>query len=419
MKKISLLSAIALIFLLLAPGLQVSADDGFVECIGVKYIGCETGVVSAQQNFPVFTVELTFSEPVTVKDAGSIWLRYSAENGKNQIKPKDGAAGVTYIDPEVIGGESYSSVIRLRYDGYTSAKTGDVDPEFYLNGYSIVFTEYNNKGAGDGISTALIHGRNGKPLKQTYTSGEGYDFTVVDFSADIGKHSTDKKCVLKKVIRASDRIFVLEFTEPVIIFEGNVPFFGIRLVDDNGNLVKSGETYLQYYSGTWEYYDDDTKNIILWIVDDGGTVSDILNKQGDYSAPELSKYIARFCIEEKPACGYDTHDGTITGILGTETLTLLRATNISDGRGYDRILRVPVKDYGYALPERYAEDSGTKTPDNGQHGDGIIVTTGDGGEKPDGTDYTVPLVVTVTVIVIAGIAACLIIIRKNSGEKKL
>ena len=309
-------------------------------------------------------------------------------------------------------------MIRLRYDGYTSAKTGDVNPEFYLNGYSIVFTEYNNKGTGDGISTALIHGRNGKPLKQTYTSGEGYDFTVVDFSADIGKHSTDKKCVLKKVIRASDRIFVLEFTEPVIIFEGNVPFFGIRLVDDNGNVAKSGETYLQYYSGTWEYYSDDVKNVILWIADDGGTVSDILNKEGDYYAPEFSKYIARFCIEEKPACGYDTHDGTITGILGTETLTQLRATNISDGRGYDRILRVPVKDYGYALPERYAEDSGTKTPDNGQHGDGIIVTTGDGGEKSEGTDYTVPLVVTITVIVIAGIAACLIIIRKNSGEKK-
>lgn len=418
MKKTIMLLASVLVFLLSAPGIPVSADDGFVECTGAKYIGCESGVVSAQQNFPVFTVELTFSEPITVKNAGSIWLRYSAENGKNQIKPKDGAVGVTYIDPEVIGGESYSSVIRLRYDGYTSAKTGDVNPEFYLNGYSIVFTEYNNKGTGDGISTALIHGRNGKPLKQTYTSGEGYDFTVVDFSADIGKHSTDKKCVLKKVIRASDRIFVLEFTEPVIIFEGNVPFFGIRLVDDNGNVAKSGETYLQYYSGTWEYYSDDMKNVILWIADDGGTVSDILNKEGDYYAPEFSKYIARFCIEEKPACGYDTHDGTITGILGTETLTQLRATNISDGRGYDRILRVPVKDYGYALPERYAEDSGTKTPDNGQHGDGIIVTTGDGGEKSEGTDYTVPLVLTITVIVIAGTAACLIIIRKNSGEKK-
>ena len=48
----------------------------------------------------------------------------------------------------------------------------------------------------------------------------------------------------------------------------------------------------------------------------------------------------------------------------------------------------------------------------------IIVTTGDGGEKSEGTDYTVPLVLTITVIVIAGTAACLIIIRKNSGEKK-
>ena len=106
MKKTIMLLASVLVFLLSAPGIPVSADEGFVECTGAKYIGCESGVVSAQQNFPVFTVELTFSEPVTVKNAGSIWLRYSAENGKNQIKPKDGAAGVTYIDPEVIGGES-------------------------------------------------------------------------------------------------------------------------------------------------------------------------------------------------------------------------------------------------------------------------------------------------------------------------
>lgn len=418
MKKLSLLSAIALIFLLLVPGLPVSADDGFVECIGVKYLGCEPGVVSAQKNFPVFTIELTFSEPVTVIDAGSIWLRYSAENGNNQIKPKDGRAGVTYVDPEIIGGESYSSTIKLRYDGYTSTKAGDVDPEFYINGYCIVFTEYNKQGADDGISTEVIHGKNGKPLKHTYTSGSGFDFTVVDFSADIGKHAGDKKCVLKKVIRASDRIFALEFTEPVKIFEGNTPFFGIRLVDDNGNVVKTGETYLQYYSGTWEYYDDDTKNIILWIADDGDAVSDILNKEGDYSAPELSKYIPRFCIEEKPACGYDTHDGTITGVFGTESMSLLRATNISDGKGYDRIVRITVTDYGYELPERYAEDTGTKAPDNGQHGDGIIVTSGDTGENNGGSDYTVPLILIISMIVIAGIAACLLIVRKSTGEKK-
>lgn len=419
MKKISLLSALTFLFLLFMPGTSVSADDGFVECIGAKYIGCETGVVSTQQEFPIFIIELTFSEPVTVKDAGSIWLRYSAENGKNQIKPKDGIAGVTYIDPEIVDGESYSSTIRLRYDGYTSAKTGDVDSEFYLNGYCIVFSEYNNKGTDDGISTEVIHGKNGKPLKHTYTSGEGFDFAVVDFSADIGKHTSDKKCVLKKAIRASDRIFVLEFNEPIKIFEGNTPFFGIRLVDDGGNVVKSGDTYLQYFSGTWEYYDDDTKNVILWIADDGDAVSDILNKEGDYSAPEFSKYHSRFCIEEKPACGYDTHDGTITGVFGTESMSLLKATNISDGKGYDRILRITVTDYGYTLPERYAENSETITTDNDndQYGNGIIFTTGDSSET-NGTDYTLPLIVIISVIVIAGITICIVIIRKKSGEEK-
>lgn len=39
-----------------------------------------------------------------------------------------------------------------------------------------------------------------------------------------------------------------------MIYEGDTPFFGIRLVDDAGNVMKSGDAYLQYFNGTWEYY---------------------------------------------------------------------------------------------------------------------------------------------------------------------
>ena len=45
MKKTIMLLALVLVFLLSAPGIPVLADDGFVECTGAKYIGCETGVV--------------------------------------------------------------------------------------------------------------------------------------------------------------------------------------------------------------------------------------------------------------------------------------------------------------------------------------------------------------------------------------
>ncbi len=417
--RLSVLTVLILVCLFPAVlPLVLKAENTFIECTGARYIGCETGTVSAQTDFPVFTIELTFSEPVTVKKAENIWLRYSAENGRNQIKPKNGEASVTYIDPEIISGENYSDTVRICFDGYTSAKSGEVNVEFFLNGYSIIFTEYDDGNADDGISTAIIHGKNGKPLKHTVTNGEGLDFTIVDFSSDIAERSGDKKCVLKKVIRASDRIFALEFTEPIMIYEGDTPFFGIRLVDDAGNVMKSGDAYLQYFNGTWEYYDENTKNVILWIADDGATVSDILEKKGDYSAPELAKYQARFCIEEKPSCGYDTHDGTLSGILGTETITLLRATNISGGRGYDRILRMAVTDYSYELPERYAGENDTKrNADDDPYGGGIIMTTEKNGEQTD-VSYTVPLIITIAAIVAAGAFACAVIIRRNSGERK-
>ena len=66
--RLSVLTVLILVCLFPAVlPLVLKAENTFIECTGARYIGCETGTVSAQTDFPVFTIELTFSEPVTVK----------------------------------------------------------------------------------------------------------------------------------------------------------------------------------------------------------------------------------------------------------------------------------------------------------------------------------------------------------------
>lgn len=155
-------------------------DKETIDLVGAYYISQKTGDIgSKKQNAPVFTIELRFSAPVTIPAAENIWLRISAENGTNQIKPQNGEASVEYIDPETVDGVKYSDKIRLTFDGYTAADSV-IDTDFFKNNYKIVITEYSGSTEDEIIDATVVHGKNGETVKATSRNGQGFSFAVCE-----------------------------------------------------------------------------------------------------------------------------------------------------------------------------------------------------------------------------------------------
>ena len=155
-------------------------DKETIDLVGAYYISQKTGDIgSKKQNAPVFTIELRFSAPVTVPAAENIWLRLTAENGTNQIKPQNGEASVEYLNPETVNGAKYSDRIRLTFDGWTAADSV-INADFFKNNYKIVITEYSGSAEDEIIDATVVHGKNGETVKATSRNGQGFSFAVCE-----------------------------------------------------------------------------------------------------------------------------------------------------------------------------------------------------------------------------------------------
>ena len=155
-------------------------DKETIDLVGAYYISQKTGDIgSKKQNAPVFTIELRFSAPVTVPAAENIWLRFTAENGTNQIKPQNGEASVEYLNPETVNGAKYSDRIRLTFDGWTAADSV-INADFFKNNYKVVITEYSGSAEDEIIDATVVHGKNGETVKATSRNGQGFSFAVCE-----------------------------------------------------------------------------------------------------------------------------------------------------------------------------------------------------------------------------------------------
>ena len=155
-------------------------DKETIDLVGAYYISQKTGDIgSKKQNAPVFTIELRFSAPVTVPAAENIWLRLTAENGTNQIKPQNGEASVEYLNPETVNGAKYSDRIRLTFDGWTAADSV-INADFFKNNYKVVITEYSGSAEDEIIDATVVHGKNGETVKATSRNGQGFSFAVCE-----------------------------------------------------------------------------------------------------------------------------------------------------------------------------------------------------------------------------------------------
>ena len=155
-------------------------DKEIIDLVGAYYISQKTGDIgSKKQNAPVFTIELRFSAPVTVPAAENIWLRLTAENGTNQIKPQNGEASVEYLNPETVNGAKYSDRIRLTFDGWTAADSV-INADFFKNNYKVVITEYSGSAEDEIIDATVVHGKNGETVKATSRNGQGFSFAVCE-----------------------------------------------------------------------------------------------------------------------------------------------------------------------------------------------------------------------------------------------
>ena len=155
-------------------------DKETIDLVGAYYISQKTGDIgSKKQNAPVFTIELRFSAPVTVPAAENIWLRLTAENGTNQIKPQNGEASVEYLNPETVNGAKYSDRIRLTFDGWTAADSV-INADFFKNNYKVVITEYSGSAEDEIIDATVVHGKNGETVKATTRNGQGFSFAVCE-----------------------------------------------------------------------------------------------------------------------------------------------------------------------------------------------------------------------------------------------
>ena len=155
-------------------------DKETIDLVGAYYISQKTGDIgSKKQNAPIFTIELRFSAPVTVPAAENIWLRLTAENGTNQIKPQNGEASVEYLNPETVNGAKYSDRIRLTFDGWTAADSV-INADFFKNNYKVVITEYSGSAEDEIIDATVVHGKNGETVKATSRNGQGFSFAVCE-----------------------------------------------------------------------------------------------------------------------------------------------------------------------------------------------------------------------------------------------
>ena len=154
-------------------------DKETIDLVGAYYISQKTGDIGSKQNAPVFTIELRFSAPVTVPAAENIWLRLTAENGTNQIKPQNGEASVEYLNPETVNGAKYSDRIRLTFDGWTAADSV-INADFFKNNYKVVITEYSGSAEDEIIDATVVHGKNSETVKATSRNGQGFSFAVCE-----------------------------------------------------------------------------------------------------------------------------------------------------------------------------------------------------------------------------------------------
>ena len=155
-------------------------DKETIDLVGAYYISQKTGDIGTKkQNAPIFTIELRFSAPVTVPAAENIWLRLTAENGTNQIKPQNGEASVEYLNPETVNGAKYSDRIRLTFDGWTAADSV-INADFFKNNYKVVITEYSGSAEDEIIDATVVHGKNGETVKATSRNGQGFSFAVCE-----------------------------------------------------------------------------------------------------------------------------------------------------------------------------------------------------------------------------------------------
>ena len=159
---------------------EKAEDKETIDLVGAYYISQKTGDIgSKKQNAPVFTIELRFSAPVTVPAAENIWLRLTAENGTNQIKPQNGETSVEYLNPETVNGAKYSDRIRLTFDGWTAADLV-INADFFKNNYKVVITEYSGSAEDEIIDATVVHGKNGETVKATSRNGQGFSFAVCE-----------------------------------------------------------------------------------------------------------------------------------------------------------------------------------------------------------------------------------------------
>lgn len=169
--------------------------------------------------------------------------------------------------------------------------------------------------------------------------------TLGSFSA-----SAESGLTVEKVTRISDGGILVEFSEDVVIEDKN-PFIGLRLLQDNGEMLYLNGAPAQFYSIDVSVIDGKT----LFLTSEQGVFRQMLDYTGTYAF--YKDFHLRLCIEEMVPDGVNAKgDGTVYNIKSRATGERLTATyggpNANDGSYY-----VIEKDYNYF-------GSGTSSTDN-------------------------------------------------------
>lgn len=118
---------------------------------------------------------------------------------------------------------------------------------------------------------------------------------------------------VEKVTRISDKGILVEFSEDVVM-EEKKPFFGLRLLDENGSLLYINGSPAQFYAFDVSVIDGKT----LFVTSEQGVCSQMLDYRGVYAFYKDFKLV--FCIEELIPEGVSAlDDGTIYNIKSRET----------------------------------------------------------------------------------------------------
>ncbi len=146
---------------------------------------------------------------------------------------------------------------------------------------------------------------------------------------------------VSKVTRISESGILIEFSEDVVIDEGKNPFFGIRMLDDEGNMLFVNGGAAQFYN--FDVNIIDGKTILLSAEE--GILKNMLDQTGTYAF--YRDFHVRLCIEEMFEDNDSAKgDGTVYNIKSRATGQRLVA-HYGGPNAFDGCYCVIEKNYNY------------------------------------------------------------------------